>query len=120
MGEAEDCAASDDRPTTFLVTRPIVVLHSVFFLLSEVKRLTGMNFITNALDEVLVGDFAILIPVEPIKDDLFLLLSHRETPVCQEKDKFSLINVRVIVFIKVLERFSHSAPLLANLGNQSS
>ena len=81
MRKTENSAAGDDCPTAFLVAWPIVELHPKLLLLAEVKCFTWMNFIADTLNEVLVRDLPILVSIKPVKDDLLLILGHRETPM---------------------------------------
>lgn len=87
-------------------------------ILAEVESFGGMNFEADRFHEILIGQLPVTITVKVIKNGLNLSFRQRETPMFEEKDKFVLLDVLIIVFIEVVESFANSFPLLPDLADQ--
>ena len=74
-----------------------------------------MNFKTDWLDEVVVGNLAISVFVEEVKDDVRLSRGQGESPVLQEKDKLVFVDIGVVICVEITERFPDCRPLLSDL-----
>ena len=77
-----------------------------------------MDFVTNRLNKVLIGDEAIFVFIEPFEDNACLFFCQWEAPVRQKVAQLFLVDIRVIIFIKCLESFTDSLPLLADFGDK--
>ena len=74
-----------------------------------------MNLIPDTLHEVLVRDLSISVFVEERKDRVHLILVNREAPVVEEFEQLTFVDEFIVILIKVLKGFAHSAPLLSDL-----
>ena len=89
--------------------------HGILLFLAKVKCFPRMNLEPNTLNKVLVRDLPITILVEVIEDNIALRFGQWESPMLQEEDQLTLVNVRVVVLVKILEGLSDSIPLLPDL-----
>lgn len=113
MKRTEFTYSSNSLPALIVFARINSLVH--FFILSEIKSFSRVNFRSNCLLEVLIRNFPISIVIELPKKVFKLVISDLKTPMLEIKPELIRFDIATFLFIKVTKGFPDSFPLKLHL-----